>query len=147
MQDKTMEPAAIPPIEDRAEREKLELAIDDCMRRFYAKGAKDSLLGPVFWAIHNLDQHMSVVANFWSKTLLGTDRYQGLPFAVHIDLPIEPEHFARRLELFTESAYEALPKTQAEQAIAKAAHMTQCFQSGLFPFVGADGKPSRVPAP
>jgi hemoglobin len=141
-----MEPAAIPPIEDSAEREKLELAIDDCVRRFYSKGIEDALLGPIFSAIDNLDQHIGIIANFWSKSLLGTERYQGHPFGVHIDLPVEPEHFARWLELFTESANEALPKTQAEQAIAKAAHMTQCFQAGLFPFVGADGKPSRVPA-
>ncbi|MGD9659388.1 MAG: group III truncated hemoglobin [Methylocystis sp.] len=141
-----MEPAVIPPIEDGAERAKLEVAIDDCVRSFYAKGAKDALLGPIFSAIDDLDHHMGIVANFWSKSLLGTERYEGQPFAVHINLPIEPEHFTRWLELFTESASATLPKTQAEQAIAKAAHMTQCFQAGLFPFVGADGKPSRVPA-
>lgn len=140
-----MEPD-IAPIGDAAERAKLEVAIDDCVRRFYAKGAKDQLLGPIFMAIDGLDEHMEIVANFWSKTLLGTERYQGHPFAAHINLPIEPKHFARWLELFSESANETLPKKQAEQAIAKAAHMTQCFQAGLFPFVGADGKPSRVPA-
>ncbi|MBM3564108.1 MAG: group III truncated hemoglobin [Alphaproteobacteria bacterium] len=140
-----MEPD-IPPIEDGAERAKLEVAIDACVRRFYAKGVEDSLLGPIFTAVHDLEQHMGVVANFWSRSLLGTERYQGQPFAAHINLPIEPEHFTRWLELFSETASEVLPKPQAEQAIAKAAHMTQCFQAGLFPFIGADGKPSRVPA-
>jgi hemoglobin len=24
--------------------------------------------------------------------------------------------------------------------------MSECFQGGLFPFTGADGKPSRLPA-
>ncbi|HEY8125777.1 MAG TPA: group III truncated hemoglobin [Methylocystis sp.] len=141
-----MEPAVIPPIEDAAEREKLEAAIGNCVRRFYAKSADDPLLGPIFTAIDGLDQHMGIVTNFWSRSLLGTERYQGQPFAAHIHPPIEPAHFARWLELFSESANETLPKTQAEQAIVKAAHMTQCFQSGLFPFLGADGKPSRVPA-
>ncbi|MBM3640769.1 MAG: group III truncated hemoglobin [Alphaproteobacteria bacterium] len=140
-----MEPD-IAPIGDPTERAKLEIAIDDCVGRFYAKGAEDQLLGPIFMAIDGLDEHMGIVANFWSKTLLGTEHYQGHPFAAHINLPIEPEHFARWLELFSESANETLPKKQAEQAIAKAAHMTQCFQAGLFPFVGADGKPSRIPA-
>lgn len=140
-----MEPV-IPPIQDASERATLEIAIDDCVRRFYAKGAQDALLGPIFTAIGGLDEHMGIVANFWSRTLLGTERYQGQPFAAHINLPIEPEHFARWLQLFSETASETLPKTQAEQAIAKAAHMTQCFQAGLFPFTGADGKPSRVPA-
>jgi hemoglobin len=140
-----MEPV-IPPIQDAAERARLEVAINDCVRRFYAKGAEDLLLGPIFTAIDGLEEHMGIVANFWSRSLLGTDRYQGQPFAAHINLPIEPAHFTRWLELFSDSARETLPETQAEQATAKAAHMTQCFQAGLFPFIGADGKPSRVPA-
>ncbi|MGJ0454553.1 MAG: group III truncated hemoglobin [Methylocystis sp.] len=111
-----MEPA-IPPIEDGAERDKLEIAIDDCVRRFYAKGAEDPLLAPIFATIDGLDQHMGIVANFWSRTLLGTERYQGQPFAAHINLPIEPQHFTRWLELFSESANEALPKTQSYSGI------------------------------
>jgi len=78
-----MEPV-IPPIQDAAERARLEVAIDDCVRRFYAKGAEDPLLGPIFTAINGLEEHMGIVANFWSRTLLGTDRYQGQPFAAHI---------------------------------------------------------------
>lgn len=123
----------------------IETAIGDCVRRFYAKGADDPLLGPLFAKIPALDEHLRIVADFWSKSLLGTERYQGHPFAAHINLPIEPAHFARWLELFSESARESLPKAQAEQAVAKAAHMTQCFQAGLFPFKGADGQPSRLP--
>jgi hemoglobin len=123
----------------------IEVAIATCVRSFYDKGLADPLLGPIFGAIPELDHHLDVIANFWSKSLLGTDRYQGHPFAVHIDLPVEPEHFARWLELFTESAREHLPSAEAEQAIAKATHMSQCFQGGLFPFTGADGKPSRLP--
>ncbi len=122
-----------------------ESAIGDCVRRFYAKGASDPLLGPIFTSIPELEKHMGVVADFWSKSLLGTERYQGHPFTAHINLPIEPEHFTRWLELFAETARESMPSAQAEQAIAKAAHMTQCFQAGMFPFTGADGKPSRVP--
>jgi len=135
-----------PPIEDAAERTRIESAIDACVRAFYAKGAADPLLGPVFsGAIADLEKHMIIVANFWSKSLLHTQRYEGLPFASHINLPIRPEHFGRWLELFAETARETLPRTQAEQAVAKATHMTQCFQSGLFPFIGADGKPARHP--
>lgn len=124
----------------------LEASIGDCVRRFYDKGAKDNLLGPVFAHIPELDKHIGIVADFWSKSLLGTERYQGHPFSAHINLPVEPEHFARWLELFMETAKETLPAPQADAAIAKASHMTQCFQAGLFPFTGADGKPSRLPA-
>ena len=59
-------------------------------------------------------------------------------------MPIEPEHFQRWLELFIESAQETLPQPQAGQAIAKASHMAQCFEAGMFPFTGANGKPSGI---
>jgi len=127
------------------DRATIEAAIATCVRSFYDKGRSDPLLGPIFGAIPELDQHLDIIANFWSKSLLGTDRYQGHPFAVHINLPVEPEHFARWLELFTQSVRENLPAAEAEQMIAKATHMSQCFQGGLFPFTGADGKPSRLP--
>lgn len=125
--------------------EELEAAIRDCIRKFYGKGKKDALLGPIFGNIPELEEHMVVIADFWSKSLLGTTRYDGHPFAAHVHLPVEPEHFVRWLELFGETAREILPAQQAQQAITKAQHMTQCFQSGLFPFTGKDGKPSRAP--
>jgi hemoglobin len=135
-----------PEVQDEAERARIETAIGECVRAFYAKGVADPLLGPVFTgAIPDLDAHLEIIENFWSKSLLGTDRYQGHPFPVHMNLPIEPEHFQRWLELFVETARETLPQTQAEQAVAKATHMTQCFQGGLFPFTGADGRPSKLP--
>jgi hemoglobin len=123
-----------------------EAAIRACVRRFYEKGGADPLLGPVFAAsIPELDPHLEIVANFWSHALLGTDRYQGTPFGVHVNLPVQPEHFARWLALFRESAKETMPEALAAQAIARAEHMTQCFQSGLFPFKDAQGRPSREP--
>jgi hemoglobin len=134
-----------PAVDDPAERERIEAGIDACVKRFYADGLKDDLLGPIFGRIEHLDAHLDIVKNFWSRALLRTTRYEGLPFSVHIGMPIEPEHFARWVELFTVSARATLPLTQAEQAVAKATHMAQCFQGGLFPFTGPDGKPSRHP--
>lgn len=135
-----------PPVKDEIERAAIEDAIGQCVHAFYEKGIRDPLLGPVFVnSIPDLDGHMQIVRNFWSKSLLGTERYEGQPFAAHVKLPVEPEHFERWLKLFAETARETLPQTQAEQAVAKATHMTQCFQSGLFPFMGPDGRPSRSP--
>ncbi len=106
----------------------------------------DPLLGPLFTsAIPDLPGHLNIIKNFWSRSLLGTERYQGHPYPVHTNLPIEPEHFQRWLALFIESAQETLPQPQAGQAIAKASHMAQCFEAGMFPFTGANGKPSRHP--
>jgi hemoglobin len=124
-----------------------EAAIRACVKRFYEKGDSDPLLGPIFAkSIPELAAHLEIVENFWSHALLGTTRYQGTPFGVHVNLPVEPEHFARWLTLFVEAAKETMPDALAAAAIARAEHMTQCFQSGLFPFKDAEGRPSKVPA-
>lgn len=126
--------------------EPAEVAIRACVARFYEKGLADPLIGPIFVrSIPKLEQHLEIVADFWSHALLGTTRYEGTPFAAHVDLPIEPPHFARWLALFCEAARETLPEGLASAAIARAEHMTQCFQSGLFPFKDAHGRPSRTP--
>ncbi len=123
-----------------------EAAIRACVKRFYEKGGADSLLGPIFEKfIPELESHLEVVENFWSHALLGTTRYEGTPFGVHMSLPIEPEHFARWFALFSESARETMPEVLASAAIVRAEHMTRCFQAGLFPFEDSEGRPSRVP--
>jgi hemoglobin len=94
----------LPEIRDEAQRAAIEVAISNCVRLFYTKGLDDRLLGPVFGAIHDLPAHLEIIQNFWSRSLLGTERYQGHPYSVHTSLPIEPEHFQRWLELFTGSA-------------------------------------------
>jgi hemoglobin len=130
----------------QADNEMSEAAIRACVKRFYEKGDADPLLGPIFAnSIDDLALHLDIVANFWSHALLGTSRYQGTPFGVHVNLPVEPGHFARWLELFAETARETMPEALASAAIARAEHMTRCFQSGLFPFKDAEGNPSRVP--
>ena len=65
-----------------------EAAIYACVKRFYELGGADPLLGPVFAAtIPEPEPHFEVVANFWSHALLGTARYQGTPFGVHVNIP------------------------------------------------------------
>jgi hemoglobin len=133
-------------MEASAQDEAAEAAIRACVRRFYEKGDADAMLGPIFAkSIPELEPHLEIVSNFWSHALLGTTRYQGTPFGVHVNLPIEVEHFSRWLSLFKEAATETLPESLAAAAIARAEHMTQCFQSGLFPFKDAEGRPSKVP--
>ncbi|WP_363347052.1 group III truncated hemoglobin [Methylocystis echinoides] len=134
-------------VKEAAADDAAEAAIRACVKRFYEKGGADSLLGPIFEkSISELEPHLDIVANFWSHALLGTTRYQGTPFGVHVNLPIEPQHFARWLALFTETAKETMPERLASAAVARAEHMTQCFQSGLFPFKDSQGRPSKAPA-
>jgi hemoglobin len=132
-------------VHDEPQRTEIEAAIGACVRSFYDKGLADPLIGPIFRAIPDLFGHLEIIQNFWSKSLLGTDRYQGSPFPAHINLPVEPGHFERWLDLFAEAARETLPQSQAEQAIAKAHHMARSFQAGLFPFIDEEGRPSRFP--
>ena len=107
---------------------------------------KDPLLGPVFAvSVPDREHHFSKIQDFWSRALLGTQRYAGMPFPAHLQLPVEPEHFSRWMALFEKTAAETLSPALAEKAIEKARHMSMCFQSGLFPFVGKDGRPSRQP--
>jgi hemoglobin len=49
------------------------------------------------------------------------------------------------VELFREAAKQTMPEGLSSAAIARAEHMAQCFQSGLFPFKDKEGRPSRVP--
>lgn len=115
------------------------------VERFYEKGRVDPLLGPIFQsAIHDWPGHFRIVADFWSHALFGTQRYRGHPFPVHMNLAFPPEAFDRWLELFAESTAETLLPMEAEMAMARAQHMTKSFRVGLFPFTGADGRPSRT---
>ncbi len=123
-----------------------EQAIMSCVRSFYGKARQDPLLGPIFAAsVHDWETHYRTVADFWSRALLGTDRYKGHPFPFHTKLPIEPQHFERWLALFGEATESRLPPDLAAAAMAKARHMAESFKAGIFPFTDAQGRPSRLP--
>ena len=124
----------------------VEEAIRACVREFYGKARQDPLLGPIFNnTVEDWNVHLRVIANFWSKALLQTDRYSGSPFVLHRNLPIELEHFDRWLALFEETVNATLPVEYAAKALTKARHMAESFKAGIFPFVGADGRPARHP--
>jgi len=113
---------------------------------FYNSARGDERLGKIFNdSVSDWDHHLGIVADFWSHVLLGTSRYKSHPFPIHMQLPIELDHFDRWLSLFVVAADSTLPESAAIKAKTRAAHMIDSFRVGLFPFVGADGKPSRVP--
>ncbi|MEP9352477.1 group III truncated hemoglobin [Xanthobacter sp. KR7-65] len=126
----------------------MDVSEDDLMRLvqdFYGKASADPLLGPVFArAIPDWESHYSIVQDFWSRTLLGTTRYSGIPFAAHVSLQLRPEHFVRWVALFRESAAAVLDPVAAARAVAKVEHMSSCFQAGLFP---PDLSPAAAPHP
>ncbi len=121
-----------------------ERQISTLVRAFYERARADDQLAPLFdAAIQDWDEHLRIVADFWSHVLLGTGRYRGSPFVPHTRLPIELGHFSRWLDLFSQTAVEVLPEPAATKAIAKARHMTESFKAGLFPWKTTDGTPSR----
>jgi len=123
-----------------------EQAICVFVRRFYDRAKGDALLAPVFAAsIADWEHHLQRIQDFWSRALLGTERYSGFPFPAHMHLPVEPEHFSRWVALFEQTAQDSLPPALAEKAIERAHHMSTCFQAGIFPFKDENGRPSRLP--
>jgi truncated hemoglobin YjbI len=109
-----------------------EAEIEQLVRRFYGAGAEDPVLAPVFARIPDFEAHVRIICDFWSRQLLGTERYKGNPFSAHITLALVPEHFNRWIELFNQTARAVLQPPAAERAIAKVEHMSHCFQTGLF---------------
>ncbi len=125
---------AFPPPVEAVSSEVSEQALDRLVRTFYAAAREDALIGPVVsGAIADWERHYQVVHDFWSRALLGTTRYDGFPFAVHVPLNLKPEHFDRWLAVFRAVAADTLPSDVARLAIAKVEHMSQCFQAGLMP--------------
>jgi truncated hemoglobin YjbI len=122
--------AAPPPIAGIAATEE---ELDRLVEVFYAAAKADPLIGPVFnGTVSDWDAHARTVANFWSRSLLGTTRYNGHPFTAHLSLGLKPEHFDRWVALFRTSATAVLQPEAAAFAIGKVEHMSQCFQTGLF---------------
>ena len=112
-----------------------EEQIAELVRVFYGHARAHPSLGRVFNAVvSDWDHHLSLVQDFWSHVLLGTERYKNHPFPAHLNLPIQREHFDQWLELFRQTAQETLPAEAAAHVIGRAEHMAKSFKAGLFPF-------------
>lgn len=100
---------------------------------FYETALVDPLIGAVFKrSIVDWEHHFKVAADFWSRSLLGTTRYNGSPFTPHQSLGLKPEFFERWIALFKVAAANHLQPAAASAAIARVEHMSVCFQAGLF---------------
>ncbi|HEX6957292.1 MAG TPA: group III truncated hemoglobin [Ferrovibrio sp.] len=106
-------------MQDRAAQPQVDEAmVEALVRRFYDRVKADRLLGPLFrMAIADWDGHLKVVADFWSRVLLGSDRYRGCVMGAHGGLMMKPAHFDRWLALFKVSAEETLPPAALERVL------------------------------
>ena len=103
--------------------------------RFYAKVREDDLLGPVFnGAIPDWPEHLEKLTAFWSSVMLTSGRYKGNPMMTHLKhvAAIRPAMFARWLELWGETARDALDEHGATAVIAKAERIAESLQLGMF---------------
>jgi len=102
------------------------------VRHFYAQAAVDPLLGPVFHtAINDWEAHIPRICAFWSSTMLGSGRYKGNPFGLHMALPLDSAMFARWLALWETAAAEIFAPEAAAAFVAKAKLIADSMVLGL----------------
>lgn len=102
---------------------------------FYDRVRADAELGPIFdRAIgDDWDAHLAKMCDFWSSVMLTSGRYKGNPMLTHMRLKtVRPDHFARWLALFAETADELTPPAIAAQFRARSELIARSLQMGMF---------------
>ena len=115
----------------------LPAALDDAMIRavvhgFYADVRRDPLIGPIFNAAIAPEEwpaHLAKLCDFWSATLLRTDRYGGRPLPPHLRIPgLGEEHFRRWLTLFRDTVQRLCPEDVAVLFMDRALRIAHSFR-------------------
>lgn len=112
-------------MEDIAGRSDIEMVV----RSFYEVAMADSSIGHFFTKVVALDLelHLPRIVDFWESVLFGVGKYQGNPVRKHIDLHhisvLQPQHFERWLEIWTDTIIALYSGPKADEAIAKAQMM------------------------
>lgn len=119
---------------------KLAETLDEAMIRavvhgFYDAIRKDDLLGPVFNAAiapEEWPRHLAKMCDFWSATLLRTDRYQGRPLPPHLAVPgLGEAHFRRWLALFRDTVRRICPPEVAALFMDRALRIAHSFRLAI----------------
>ena len=109
--------------------------ISELVRAFYGKARRDPLLGPLFKAhVEDWPAHFARLDDFWSSVILMSGRYHGAPMPAHARLEgLGPDHFARWLGLFAETAHEVCPPEAAALFIDRSQRIARSLQMGIAP--------------
>ncbi|MCO5155708.1 MAG: group III truncated hemoglobin [Aquamicrobium sp.] len=111
--------------------------LDEAMIRavvhgFYADVRRDPLIGPIFNAALAPDEwpaHLDKLCDFWSATLLRTDRYGGRPLPPHLRIPgLGEDHFRRWLSLFRDTVQRLCPADVAALFMDRALRIAHSFR-------------------
>jgi len=106
--------------------------ISELVDRFYAKVRLDPEIGPIFnAAIDDWPAHLSLLKDFWSTVLLTERSYKGDPLSKHLELSLDPAHFARWLTLFAETAREVMSPDHADIIIGKSHRIAANFKAAI----------------
>lgn len=126
-----------------------EATIEMLVHGFYARVRDDAQIGPIFNRVigDDWDDHLAKMCSFWSSVMLLTGRYKGNPMIAHMRLKdVRPEHFARWLALFQETAVALCPPDIAALFVGKAENIARSLQLGMFYRPGPSG-PAEGPGP
>lgn len=120
------EQAEAPATEEQETALATEEQVASLVRDFYAAADADPLLGPMFRAvIPDWQGHLAVVTDFWSRVLLGTDRYAGCVMSAHGKLRMSEAQFDRWLTLFRQAAEANLPPAGQKRVMEAAGFVDQ----------------------
>ncbi len=114
--------------------------LDDAMihavvHGFYDEIRADDLLGPIFSSIIKPEAwpvHLAKMCDFWSATLLRTERYHGRPLPPHLAIPeLDEAHFRRWLTLFKMTVERLCPEQVAELFLDRAVRISHSFRLAI----------------
>jgi len=112
----------------------LDAMLPTLLRTFYGRVRQDELIGPIFNdAVHDWDEHLDRIGEFWSSVMLGTGRYKGNPVARHLPHAgrIDQAGFDRWLGIWGETTSELLPEPLALALQAKAARIAESLRLAI----------------
>jgi hemoglobin len=108
-----------------------EPTLERLIRTFYTAARTDPLIGPMFDGMDDWEHHIATITEFWSSVALMTGTYHGQPMAKHAKLPLRPEHFARWLALFEQTARNVCTEPGADLLIEKSRRIAESLQIGI----------------
>jgi hemoglobin len=97
---------------------------------FYEKVNQNAMLSSIFndFSQVNWEKHLPKMYEFWNYLLLGIPGYNGRPFPVHAQLPVNSAHFDTWLSLFKSNIDEQFSGPVADMAKQKGEQIALAFQ-------------------
>jgi hemoglobin len=112
-----------------------EAMVHAVVHGFYDDIREDDLLGPIFTghiAAQDWPVHLGKMCDFWSATLLRTDRYEGRPLSPHLAIPeLQERHFHRWLSLFRRTVERLCPPEVADLFLDRAMRIAHSFRLAI----------------